>query len=98
MRPRGTQREPPLDPFGRELFAKAEVHLRKLAEQSGLSKEDALDNLLLVLSDALFLAQADKWTDREVANLPADETYELARWFLLGQNVGKNPIFDGICA
>ena len=98
MRPLGTQREPPLDPFGRELFAKEEVHLRKLAEQSGLSKEEALDNLLLVLSDALFLAQADKWTDREVANLPADETYELARWFLLGQNVGKNPIFDGICA
>jgi len=37
MRPLGTQREPPLDPFGRELFAKEEVHLRKLAEQSGLS-------------------------------------------------------------
>ena len=63
-----------------------------------MTKAKLLDNLLLVLSDALFLAQSEAWTKRKVANLPADETYELARWFLLGQNVGNNPIFDAICA
>jgi len=103
MRPVGTDRAPPLDPFGKELFRqdpknKSRRTLKQLAQSESLSKEKALDKLLLVLFDALLLSQAEDWTSRGVANLTADETYELARWFALGQNVAKNPIYDGICA
>ena len=90
---------PPLDPFGKELFIKEPKRtLKQLAEDKSLSKEKALDNLLLVLFDALLLAQSEDWSRKELGNLTADETYELARWFALGQNVSRNPIFDGICS
>ena len=51
-----------------------------------------------MMFDALLLAQSEKWTANEVANLPADETYELARWWYLGQNVSKHALFDGTCS
>ena len=63
-----------------------------------LSLEDVLDKLLLTLHDALFLQQATAWTRQGVANLAADDTLNLAHWFLKGQAVGNRPIFDGICA
>ena len=92
LRPLKTCRAPPLDDFGQRMFG---ADIRKLAE----SKEEALDKMLLVLYDALLLGQSEEWTDRGVANLPADECYELARWWSLGQNVGRtNALFDGICA
>ena len=34
----------------------------------------------------------------EVTNVKSKETYEIARYFLLGQNVGSAPLFDGLCA
>ena len=33
-----------------------------------------------------------------MANLAADDTLDLAHWFLKGQAVGNKPLFDGICA
>ena len=54
--------------------------------------------MLLCLFDALFLKQSDHWSRVGVANTPADETPELAKWFMKGQHVGSKPIFDGICA
>ena len=33
-----------------------------------------------------------------VSNTPADETPELAKWFMESQVVGSKPIFDGMCA
>ena len=72
--------------------------IRLVAEQLSLSKADTLDKMLLMLFDALLLAQAEEWTAREVANCQADETYELARWWSLGQHVASNALFDGICA
>ena len=44
-----------------------------------------LDRMLIVLWDALFLTMAEEWSRLGVANLMADETTELARWFLRGQ-------------
>ena len=38
------------------------------------------------------------WTRGGVANLHACEAPELARYFILGLNVGSKPLFDGICA
>ncbi len=72
--------------------------IRQIAEDLSLSKAETLDRMLLVLFDALLLTQAEEWTARGLGNLPADETYELARWWYLGQNVAKNALFDGICA
>ena len=69
-----------------------------LAEKESLSKEKLLDKMLLVLHDALLLQLAEEWTRKKVANVPADEAYELARWWSLGQNVGSKPLFDGICS
>ena len=54
--------------------------------------------MLIVLWDALFLSQSEDWCRRGVANTKADETLELARWFLRGQKVGSTPIFNGICS
>ena len=47
---------------GRELFAKRDVHVCDIAEEAGMTKGKLLDNLLLVLSDALFLAQSEACT------------------------------------
>jgi len=95
-RPLRTVRQPPLDPFAQDLLRSD--HIKDVAKKLALSKEKLLDKMLLVLFDALFLAQSEEWTQRKVANAPADETYELARWWALGQNVGKNAIFDGMCS
>ena len=64
----------------------------------GLTKEKFLDNMLLCLFDALFLKQSEEWSNKQVANVPADETPELAKWFMKGQAIGAKPIFDGMCA
>eukprot|EP00973_Karenia_brevis_P083351 11560154-Karenia_brevis.AAC.1 len=82
-------------------MASSEKTMKSIAQtwkEGRLSVEDALDRMLLVLWDGLFMAQAQAWTENNVANLPSDETRELARWFLRGQQVGSKPIFDGICA
>ena len=94
LRPLGTLREPPLSKTARTLLESG-ASLRELADRS---TEAWLDELLLTLWDALFLAQATDWSGRGVANLPAWETLELARWWLRGQRVGQQPLFDGICA
>ena len=60
-------------------------------------QKSTLDHLLLVLHDALLQTQAERWTAEGVANLEHDDTYELARWFLRGQDVGRKPIFQGMC-
>ena len=64
--------KPPLAPFAKDLFRKGTMK----QNASNLSVEDTLDELLLVLFDALLLSQAEEWTKRDVANLTADETYE----------------------
>ncbi len=96
LRPIGTKRQPPLDPFCRELFSKKSI--RTIASESSLSIESTLDRMLLSLWDALFLAQCDGWSNDGVANMEAYETFELARYFILGSNVGQRPILDAICA
>ena len=102
LRPLETARQPPLDDFGKELFRcrgafrSTDSPINVLAEKLKLSKEMLLDKMLLVIHDALLLDLSEEWTRRKVANVPADETYELARWWNLGQNVGNKPLFDGI--
>eukprot|EP00973_Karenia_brevis_P072544 10076827-Karenia_brevis.AAC.1 len=100
MRPFHTDRGPPMDEMCKAMASNEET-IERIASSwpdSTLSIEETLDRMLLVLWDSLFMAQSQAWTDSEVPNLPSDETLELARWFLRGQQVGSKPIFDGICA
>ena len=94
MRPYGTQRAPLADNFAKkELRGKTVKNL-----EHALTRPQIMDRMLLCLFDALFLKQSDQWTTSSVANLKADETPEIARWFLRGQQVGAKPLFDGICS
>ena len=96
MRPFGTRRAPLVDAFCRRMVGHQTAE--ELAHDMGISKEKLLDNMLLCLFDALFLKQSEEWSNKMVSNTPADETPELAKWFMKGQVVGSKPIFDGMCA
>ena len=93
-RPFGTKRAPLTDSFCKGLFG------NKTAQEiaGGMPSPAFLDRMLLCLFDALWLKQAEDWSNRGVANMPSDEPYECAKWFLKGVNVGKKPLFDGICS
>ena len=94
MRPRHSKKRPALlDAFGKALFEK---DVATLAREQSLSIEDIADNMLLCLYDALLLELADSWTRQGVANLPSADTHELARYWIIGQNSGSKPIFDGL--
>ena len=97
-RPVGTIRTPPMDDFAMALLRNPkDLTLQKAAAEEGLkTKADTLDRMLLCLFDALFLDQCETWSERGVSNLPADETPELARYFIKGLNVGTKPIFDAM--
>ena len=87
---------PPADDYCKCLF---ENHTaEEIATADGLSKEQFLDKLLLCMFDALSLKQSEEWSNKGGVNIPADETPELAKWFMKGQAVGSKPIFDGICS
>ena len=94
-RPFGTKREPLTDSFGRKLF---QTRVRRLVDELQLSPIEIVDKMLVCLWDALFLQQSEKWSAAGVANLNADETPELARYFQKGYRVGSKPIFDGMCS
>jgi hypothetical protein len=97
--PFGSHYEAPISKFARALITQPRRSLQELAaDHDAKSPERALDELLVVLWDALFFAQAVEWTNRGVSNLRAWETLEVARWFLRGQKVGQEPLFDGLCA
>ena len=92
-RPFGTCRAPPVDGFCRRLEYET-------AEEIGteMGKEKLLDNMLLCLFDAMFLKQSELWSAMGVANTPADETPEIAKYFMKGIAVGAKSIFDAICS
>ena len=95
-RPVGTIRTPPMDDFAMALLRK-DLTLQKAAAEEGLkTKAATLDRMLLCLFDALFLTQCETWTESGVSNLPADETPELAKYFIKGLKVGEKPIFDAM--
>ena len=92
LRPRDTSRAPPLDPLAQQLFEETPLEL------FGVAAQELLDGMLLVLWDALFLNQCETWTRQGVVNLPSDECFELARWFLRGQARSSKRLVDGLCA
>ena len=66
MRPLGTCREPPLDPFARQLMKTPYKNLRDLTLTDTI--EEVRDKLLLSLWDALFLTASETWTKDGVAS------------------------------
>ena len=67
-------------------------------QPESLSQGQLLDRMLLSLWDALFLDMCGEWTRKGVSNLSAEDTVDLASWYMLGQGVGSHAIFDHICA
>ena len=102
-RPFGTSSAPPQDPFIKLLAdeRKSLQECGRRAKPIPLDENDPqaiLDHLLLSLWDALFLDQCVRWTKQNVTNLPVDHTLELARYFNLGQEVGREGLYTGMCA
>jgi len=95
-RPFGTKRAPLVDTFGLSLFGDKAVG--EIASEQSLSAPQCFDRMLLCLFDALFLAQSEAWSNRGVANMPSDEPFEIAKYFMRGQSVGAKPLFDGLCS
>jgi hypothetical protein len=83
--PMETPREPFVSDFYKEMSQAGSAE--GLAASLQLSKEELLDRMLLVLFDSLWLAQSETWTNRGVANIPQDEAFELARWFMKGRSL-----------
>jgi hypothetical protein len=61
-----------------------------------LDVDHTLDRLLIYLGTFLFHQKSVGWSNSGVANVDSDHAVELARWFLEGQKVGRQPIFDGM--
>ena len=98
-RPLNTIRSPPVDEYAKLLLReRSRSSLEDVAKEQNLTKQAALDRLLLCLWDALFLDQCETWSQQKVANLPSDRAPDLAKWFMKGQAVGEKPIFDGMSA
>ncbi len=97
MRPlRSKKRRAMLDAFSKSLFGKTSA--RMLAEQKEWEVDEMFDKMALVLYDQLSLELADEWSRKGKANLPSSDTNDLARYFLIGMNIGQRPIFENICA
>ena len=103
LRPMASIRAPPLDPFGKELMTKKrKTHTLPMAREiaAGRSASEVRDLLLVTLWDALFLTACEHWTEMSpvVTNSTPTDVHELGWWFLRGQEIGKEPLFNGICA
>jgi len=92
FRPMGTSRQPPMDNFSKKLM---KYGFKEVAE--GLSVQEMRDLLLIALWDALFLTASEHWTQQKVANTCAVDAHELGWWFWQGQEIGREPLFHGIC-
>ena len=73
-----------MDAFCKGLFVDRAA--REIAGE--MAAPEFLDRMLLCLFDALWLKQSEDWSKRGVSNMPADEPYEIANYFLKGLNVG----------
>jgi hypothetical protein len=47
---------------------------------------------------ALFLEQCVSWTQKGLANALPWEAVEAGRWYLRGQEIGRRPLFSGLCS
>ena len=104
MRPMGTIRRPPLDAFGNKLMERVArrkespfLSLERIAD--GRSASAMRDFILVALWDALFLTACEHWTNQpqKVTNTTAAEALELGWWVHRGQEIGREPLFNGIC-
>lgn len=92
---------PPADYFLKYL-ANTELSLaacgKRAKPQPAEGTQAVLDHMLLTLWDALFLDDCIRWTKQKVTNLTVGYTLVLTKYFLMGLEVGKEPLFTGLCA
>jgi hypothetical protein len=98
-RPLSSAKAMSLSVMGKALAGKDS--LEKIAARwkpAPLDIAELLDEMLLVLWDALFFTACEKWTALGVANISAQRTNLLGHCFLKGIKQGKKPLQDGMCA
>ena len=92
---------PPADYFLKYL-ANTELSLaacgKRAKPQPAEGTQAVLDHMLLTLWDALFLDDCIRWTKQKVTNLTVGYTLVLTKYFMMGLEVGKEPLFTGLCA
>ena len=71
---------------------------KRAKPQPADNTQAVLDQMLLTLWDAFFWDDCIRWTKQQVTNLTVDRTLTMGRYFLLGLEVGKEPLFTGLCA
>ena len=92
----------PPDDYFLKFLANQRMSLKECGRRAKPQPTDGtqavLDHMLLTLWDALFLDDCIRWTKQQVTNLTVDRTLTMARYFLMGLEVGKEPLFTGLCA
>jgi hypothetical protein len=92
----------PPDDYFLKLLSNEHMSLKQCGRRAKPQPADGtqaiLDHMLLTLWDALFLDECIRWTKQKVTNLTVDRTLTMARYFLMGLEVGKEPLFTGLCA
>ena len=101
-RPMHHRKLAPPDDYFLKLLANERMSLkecgRRAKPQPAVGTQAVLDHMLLTLWDAVFLDDCIRWSKQKVINLTVDRTLTMAKYFLLGLEVGKEPLFTGICA
>ena len=72
------------------------MSLLKLLGKCGEKQEH--DLLLLDVAMVQWLGMIRKWQSQNVAWTTQEKISAAIRWYLLGQNVGQTPMYEGICA
>ena len=58
----------------------------------------AMKEVFVACATVLMHLQAVKWRDKGVAWVSGKQAIELARWYIVGLEVGKKPLADGLCS
>ena len=83
-----------------DLFISAET-LNSLARahmEGSISPAAVCDLLLLDVAMVQWLRMVRKWQSEDVAWTTKAKVSAAIRWYLLGQNLGQMPMYEGICA
>jgi len=106
LRPMGTMRQSPLDKPGMHLMQRKQcgktvwyrapfIRFESYVEER--AAPDIRDALLVQLWAALFLTACEHWSEGGYSNTSATDAMELGFWFYRGGEIGKEPLFGGIC-
>ena len=95
-----------LSDFGQEVDRRTEClksveelkHIAHSYIEGSITPAAVCDLLLLDVAMVQWLRMIRKWQSQDVAWTTKDKVSAVIRWYLLGQNVGQTPMYEGICA